>query len=177
MTVQALIQPAFAVFAVAVKDDENVARKKLTWSCAREASRQNHRMSAFQRGGEGLREKVHLSPQTMKSRAKTSRFSRAVLWWGPLGDLQLCIQEHRAVEIVLGLVAEIGEVLGQSWREINCVGEDAVAARGSRPVSRANAYSVDAGVAVAVGRGGALRLRGGRAAVQRRRGSRFCDFK
>jgi hypothetical protein len=97
----------------------------------------------------------------MKSRAKTTRFSRAMLWWGPLGGLQLCIQEHCAVKIVLGLVAEIGEFLGQSWREINSVSEDAVAARGSRPVSGADAYSVDAGVAVALGGGAALRLRGG----------------
>lgn len=104
---------------------------------------------------------MHLSPQTMKSRAKTTRFSRAMLWWGPLGGLQLCVQEHRAVKIVLGLVAEIGEFLGQSWREINGVSEDAVAARGSRPVSGADAYSVDAGVAVALGGGAALRLRGG----------------
>ena len=116
MTVQALIQPAFAVFAVAVKDDENVARKKLTWSCAREASRQNHRMSAFQRGGEGLREKVHLSPQTMKSRAKTPRFSRAIFNRRPLRGLQLSVQLHGAVEVVLGLVAVIGEGTGKNWR-------------------------------------------------------------
>ena len=120
---------------------------------------------------------MHLSPQTMKSRAKTSRFSRAVLWWGPLGDLQLCIQEHRAVEIVLGLMAKIGEASGQCLREINGIGENAMVAGRSSPVSRADAHCIDTSVPIALGRRAALRLLGRRAAVQWRRRHRLRDFK
>ena len=103
-----------------------------------------------------------MGPEPMKSRAKTPRFARAILRARPLRVLQLSMQQHRALEVLLRLMTVIRETTGQNWREVHGVGKYAVVARWTRPISGAHTDGVDAGVAVALGGAAALlRLRSG----------------
>ena len=105
----------------------------------------------------------------MKSRAKTPRFARAILRARPLRVLQLSMQQHRALEVLLRLMTIIGETTGQNGREVHRVRKNAVVASWTRPISGAHTDGVDARVAVALGGAAALLLLRYRASVQRRR--------